>query len=44
MMAGCGSSLTEKYQHVLDKEIPVVREYALRRRSEVMGKVRVLTS
>jgi len=28
----------------LDEEIPVVGEYALRRRSEVMGKVRVLRS
>ena len=28
----------------LDEEIPVVGEYALRRRTEVVGKVRVLMS
>ena len=28
----------------LDKEIPVVGEYALHRRTDVVGKVRVLTS
>jgi hypothetical protein len=28
----------------LDKEIPVVGEYTLRRQTEVVGKVRVLTS
>ena len=28
----------------LDEEIPVVGEYALRRRTEVVGKVRVLKS
>jgi hypothetical protein len=44
MTAGWVSSLAEKCQRELDKEIPVVGEYALCRRSEVMGKVRVLTS
>ncbi len=44
MMAEWVSSLIRKCPRALDEEIPVVGEYALRRQTEVVGKVRVLTS
>ena len=44
MTAEWVSSFIKKCPRELEEEIPVVGEYALRRRTEVVGKVRVLTS